>query len=659
VSRLPTPGADDGDWGTILNDYLGVSLDADGTLRVSAVDQAGGVTSVNTVAPVSGNVTVTASDIGGLGTAAAANIGTSSGFVMPGNQAAGGDLSGTLPNATIESIKGTAMPGANPSAAGQVLTATGTGTTTAWSTPAGGVLLDPTSSDIQPLGTRAAGATGQASDAGHVHQMPTLNDVGTPTTDVSLGSNKLTNLADGTAAADAAAFGQIPLSGTTSGTYAAGNDARITGAVPADTATTKGDLLAATAASTVTRLGVGSNGQVLTANAGASTGIEWSSPGSAYPITPSTDNTGATDTTNIQNAINNGGLVWLGAGTFYITAVTITPNVANTSIRGMGPATLVYVVGGGTGISMHRTVNYGAQYGLPAQQTVGYLCDFVVDGTHATGGAIGVDVGDGWGYKVDLTIVNFSAAGCIALNIVNRYFWTEKGRFTANLMNNDTAVVIDRTNVNDDVSHEYCEFFFYLFCNGGQQGIVLQNGVNCDGCFFRIRGNMGTTNTNPSPRIPAMITVTGTDGVGDYSQISGSLFAIKVEGNGSDTYPGTAFVLGSSNNIVKQCQGIIIHSLQDSILNGGEFTFRGLIAGDTNLSGVTTPAMPSSTIAQKNLGADAMVYVSGGTVTNVHVSGVATNATSGSFFVAAGAYISVAYSSLPTWTWVPASTSSF
>jgi hypothetical protein len=33
MSRLPTPGGDAGDWGTILNDYLSVEHNADGTLK--------------------------------------------------------------------------------------------------------------------------------------------------------------------------------------------------------------------------------------------------------------------------------------------------------------------------------------------------------------------------------------------------------------------------------------------------------------------------------------------------------------------------------------------------------------------------------------------------------------------------------------------------
>src|SRR6266567_3983116 len=37
MSRLPVPGSDDGTWGGVLNDYLSVSLDTDGTIKASAV----------------------------------------------------------------------------------------------------------------------------------------------------------------------------------------------------------------------------------------------------------------------------------------------------------------------------------------------------------------------------------------------------------------------------------------------------------------------------------------------------------------------------------------------------------------------------------------------------------------------------------------------
>ena len=33
MARLPTPGGDPGNWGTVLNDFLSVALNADGTLK--------------------------------------------------------------------------------------------------------------------------------------------------------------------------------------------------------------------------------------------------------------------------------------------------------------------------------------------------------------------------------------------------------------------------------------------------------------------------------------------------------------------------------------------------------------------------------------------------------------------------------------------------
>jgi hypothetical protein len=526
-------------------------------------------------------------------------------------------------------------------------------------------------------------------DAGHVHAMPRLDQVNSPTTTVSFNTQKITNLAAGVSATDAATISQIPVAGTGSSNFTAGNaslsgdltgtlpsptlsaptnvkniisaNATVAGAIQSSLVTTQGDILAASGASTINRLGVGTNGQVLAANSGAGNGLglEWISPtvNSSSQINPSGDTSGSTDTTNIQTAINNGGLIWLGVGSFYITSLTIHPDQTTTSIWGMGPATTIYVVGAGPGIYMHRTSGYGNQYTQGMVKTVGSLCNFVVDGTHATSGAIGVDVGDGWGYKVDLTIGNFNAGGCIALNIINRIAWTEKGDFRASLMDNDTAVVIDQVGANHDVSHEYCEFTFYMWCDSEQQGIILQNGVNVTGSLFRVRGNMSLTNSGDvTPK--AMISIIGSDGGANYSQLYASMLSIKVEGNNSDgSTPPVAFYMNSSSNAVKQCQGIIAHSLSSSVLNGGEFTFRGLMtASDTGIAGMytgsNTPTLSSGTL-QKNLGLDTMVFVSGGTVSSVSVGGTATGVTSGGFFVAAGNTIKVTYSVAPTWVWAP------
>jgi hypothetical protein len=419
-------------------------------------------------------------------------------------------------------------------------------------------------------------------------------------------------------------------------------------------------------------------------------------------ITPTVpaDTTGVSDTKALINAINGlpaGGVVYLGPGDFYITCVPgysnnvtgytsitnaaiVVPAQTSTgstggkgvSIQGSGSATVLHVVGSYTGIYCHRTTSYGTL--APAPQTTVFLRDFVVDGTNA-GTAIGVDIGDGWGYDLDLAIVNFTTSGSIGLNIINRIFWTEKGRFRAHLMNNATAAVLDSVASNEDISHEYNFFDFNMACNENQNGVVVQNGVNVAGCSLWLHGNMINSSSPPNPI--AALTVSGVD-TGtppNYSRIFASEIVMKVEGNNrsnttTPVYPYGIY-LNSDNNAIQQCQGIILHSLNNSSLNSGEFSFRGLICGDASLynaytgapgSGQTStsePELPSSGTLQQNYGPDQMVYVTGGSVSAIEVNKVLTGQTSGCFFIPAGGTIKLTYSGQPSWTWVPAAYSAY
>jgi len=79
----------------------------------------------------------------------------------------------------------------------------------------------------------------------------------------------------------------------------------------------KGDLIAATAADTVDRLAVGTNGQVLTANSSASTGLSWALP-KVLQVVSTSPFTNASNSTNV--AADTG------------MSATITPSSASSKI---------------------------------------------------------------------------------------------------------------------------------------------------------------------------------------------------------------------------------------------------------------------------------------------------------------------------------------
>ena len=63
MTRLPQPGSDSGTWGEILNNFLDVAHNSDGSLQSAAVQQAGAVTAVNGKQPANGAVSLAVSDL--------------------------------------------------------------------------------------------------------------------------------------------------------------------------------------------------------------------------------------------------------------------------------------------------------------------------------------------------------------------------------------------------------------------------------------------------------------------------------------------------------------------------------------------------------------------------------------------------------------------
>src|SRR5581483_6674498 len=115
-----------------LNDFLEIAHNADGTLQTSALQQAGGVTSVNGKTPSGGAVSLAASDVGAY---VKPSCGIPEGDLSPsvqslinnpgGGVTIGGDLGGTPSSPIVANLQGTPFVGSNPGD-GQVLTYNGT-----------------------------------------------------------------------------------------------------------------------------------------------------------------------------------------------------------------------------------------------------------------------------------------------------------------------------------------------------------------------------------------------------------------------------------------------------------------------------------------------------------------------------------------------------
>lgn len=215
MSRLPVVGQDDDIWGDVLNDFLSVEHNADGTLKRAAIDsavvhKAGSETITGTktfsVSPVVPNPTGSTQaanknyvDTVVAGGAADATT-TTKGIVQ-----LAGDLSGTATAPTVPGLTG-------------------------------------------KEDTITAGTTSQYWRGDKSWQTLDKTAVGLSNVDNTSDANKPVSTATQTA---------------------------LNTKADKTTLTTKGDIYAATAASTPVRLGVGTDGQVLTAASAQATGLSW------------------------------------------------------------------------------------------------------------------------------------------------------------------------------------------------------------------------------------------------------------------------------------------------------------------------------------------------------------------------------------------------
>jgi len=168
--------------------------------------------------------------------------------------------------------------------------------------------------------------------------------------------------------------------------------------------------------------------------------------------------------------------------------------------RGQGPVS-IHGVRGATVLNMgaactnlfycHRTDWWNPQQNSqPTPMMFGSsIRDIIIDGTAAPAGAIGIDAGDMWGFECTGVMIRnlFSAAGTsIGFYKCNRLEWSEKWKVELHTINVDNHVVVDVVGaVNNQTSHEYCDWYLYMYMLGsgatlsgvGQNGLTFQNGA--------------------------------------------------------------------------------------------------------------------------------------------------------------------------------------
>lgn len=189
MAVLPTPGGNANNWGSVLNDYLQQSLASDGTLVTSSTNSYTG----------------------------SANTNLASGS-KPGLVQLAGDLGNTAASPTVVGLQGRAVGSGTPSNGNVLAWSSGSSQWQPTAASGGGNVSGPVSSTDTAIarwngtgGTTIENSTVTVDVSGNLSgaTLSTSSNTLTIGADQSFSSHKVTNLANGSASADAVNFSQL------------------------------------------------------------------------------------------------------------------------------------------------------------------------------------------------------------------------------------------------------------------------------------------------------------------------------------------------------------------------------------------------------------------------------------------------------------------
>ncbi len=302
-----------------------------------------------------------------------------------------------------------------------------------------------------------------------------------------------------------------------------------------------------------------------------------------YAPAPSGDETGVTDTAALAAAMPARGTLVLRAGDYFGSLPVCGPGQGIIA-TGMGTTTM-WMVGAGVCFRVHNAAMSTAG-GEPEfiNNMPGRCGGFVIDGTHASAGAVGFQVGDINCARVDDLIVrHFSGAGSVGFLFKSEVAWCERTLFLNCLaLNNTIGVLWDNAGTGTG-SFDSSHFEIQVMANSGQHGFVMQGGIQMlqssaklgGGPFFSGVGNtgvlwkLGADNSN--------VVLSGMH-MEFQAEIDGS------EGTGHKTIEmGTKAEYHGEGTLWLNKGGTVSFAAGNVNANGVRFTHSGAIRWDSNL----------------------------------------------------------------------------